>query len=466
MSGSQSRSARTSHAPRTGRAVRTTRATLAARAFGTSALAVALGAPTAGAAELDARALALGGSSIADGRGVHGVVQNPASLVALQRTGVRASFLIGAGADLRDHDDVSSLLTDDDAKDIGNDLEDEVDRLSGSRVTCDPLTNGDETPCLTGTAALGALADDGLEILDRVDGNEVSGNGEARLGLAITATPVPFALHVAGRGAARGVADISDGDEDYVARLGAALGDDVLTLGEVRDNDVEFSIENRTIDITDPEEIVTSTGEGGAMYRVQFGASLATAITIGEAALDVGVTPKLSRLRAWGTRAEFVDAFDDSTPSLQDDFDDSETDLSSFTFDAGVATDLAAVPLRVAAVLRNVVPESIETPDGIEFETTPQLVVGLHHRRGRLGLTADAALNEALQDGLSTQPVGVGVEFGTRTFALRGGLGADLGREEDAVALTLGAKVGPLELGGRLSGPETGQFAAQVSFGF
>ncbi len=446
--------------------IRTTpaRTTLAVTAALTSA--AALGVSTVGAAGLDARTLALGGSSIADGRGVHGVVGNPASLVALQRSGVRASFLLGAGTDLRDHDDVSSLLTDDEAQDIGSDLDDERDRLSGSSVTCNPLIDADDAPCLTGTAGLGALADDGLGILDRVDGHEVSGDGEARLGLAVTATPVPFALHVAGRGAARGVADISDGDEAYVARLGAALGDDVLTLGEVRDNAAEFSIENRTVDIADPVDIVTSTGEGGAMYRVQFGASLATGITIGTAALDVGITPKLSRLRAWGTRPEFVNAFDDATPSLQDDFEDSETDESSFTFDAGVATDLAALPLRVAAVLRNVLPETIETPDGIEFETTPQLVVGVHHQRGRLGLTADAALNEAEVDGIPTQAVGVGAEFGTRTFALRGGVGADLGREDDAVALTLGAKLGPLELGGRLSGPETGQFAAQISFDF
>lgn len=429
-------------------------------------LGVAFCAAGAGAAELDARALALGGASVADGRGVHGVVSNPASLAALRRTGVRASFLLGAGADLRDHDDVSSLLTDEQAQDVGEDLEDEIDRLSGSSITCDPTTDDDGTACLSGTRRLSTIAGDGLEIIDRVDEHEVSGDGAARLGVAVTATAVPFALHVAGRGAARGEADISDSDEAYVARLGAALEDDVLTLGEVRDNAVEFSIENETLDITDPEDIVTSTGEGGAMYRVQFGASLATSVAVGGRALDVGVTPKLSRLRAWGTRPELVDAFDDTTPSLEDEFEDSETDESSFTFDAGVTTELASLPVRVAAVLRNVVPESVRTPDGVEFETTPQLVVGLAHRRGRLGLTADAALNEARLDGIPTQALGVGAEFGNATFALRGGLGADLGRADDAVALTLGAKLGPLELGGRLSGPETGQFAAQISFGF
>ena len=442
---------------------------LASSALASSALAVAasLVAAGAGATELDARALALGGSSIADGRGVHGVIQNPASLAALQRGGARASFLIGGNVDLRDHDDVTSLLTDEEARDIGEGIEDEVDRLSGSEVTCNPLTDGDDAPCLTGTSELGGLADDGLDIIDRVDGNEVSGDGAARLGLAVTATAVPFAVHFAGRGAARGEADISDGDEGYVATLGAALGDDVLTLGEVRDNeDVTFSIQDRTLDVAGPEDIVTSTAEGGAMYRVQFGASFARSVAIGGTAFDVGVTPKLSRLRAWGTRPELVDAFDDSTPSLEDDFEDSRTDESSFTFDAGVAAELVAVPLRVAAVLRNVVPESVETPDGIEFETTPQLVVGLNHRRGRLSLSADAALNEAHLDGIPTQVLGVGAEFGTSRFALRGGVGADLGRVDDALALTLGAKLGPLELGGRLSGPKTGQFAAQVSFGF
>ena len=341
-----------------------------------------------------------------------------------------------------------------------------MSRLSGSEVSCNPLVDDDDAVCLTGVGTLGELADDALEIFDRVDDSEISGYGEARLGVAITGTPLAFAVHLGGRGTARGTALLSDGDRAYVSDLADALDDDVLTRGEVLSNADEFRIENDTLTVTDPEDVVTSTGRGGAMYRVQAGVSFATGITVGDAVLDVGVTPKFSTLRAWGTTPEFRQAFDADSPSLQDDFEDSETTESSFTFDAGVGMDLAVLPLRVAAVLRNVVPESIETPDGIAFDTDPQLIVGLAHRRGMASLTADVAVNEAEIDGIPTRPAALGIEFGTPLFAIRGGVGADFGREDDEVALTLGAKLGPVEIGGRVAGIERGQFAAQVAFGF
>jgi len=49
---------------------------------------------------------------------------------------------------------------------------------------------------------------------------------------------------------------------------------------------------------------------------------------------------------------------------------------------------------------------------------------------------------------------------------VRGGLSADLGRDDDVVALSAGIKLGPLEVGGRLSGVNQGQIGAQLSFGF
>ena len=437
-----------------------------ARPAALAALVAAACTGGAGAAALDARALALGGSSVADGRGAHGVAENPASLAALQRSGVRGAVAFGTGIDARDHADLSGLLADEEAEDLADDLEDEIDRLSGSDIDCNPLTDTDDTVCLGGTARLGELSGDALDIIGRADERPVSGLAEARLGVAVTVTELAFALHAGVRGSARGAADVSDGDRDYAGTLESALGDGALTLGEVRDNAIEFEIVGNSIEIAEPEDIVTSTGRGGAMYRVQGGVSLATGIAFDGVTLDVGVTPKFSRLTAWGTDVEFADTFDDDAVSIEDRFEDSEVEESSFTFDAGVAMDLSTLPLRVAAVARNVIPESIETEGGVEFETTPQLIVGVLHRRGLVGLTADLALNEAEIDGIETRPAAIGVELGTPTFAIRGGVGADFGREDDELAVTLGAKLGPLEIGGRLAGVERGQLAAQIAFGF
>lgn len=423
---------------------------------------------TAGA--FDARSLALGGSTIADGRGLQGAVQNPASLAAMQRRGERGAFALGAAADLRDHGDVADVLLDgfsidDELEGLGSDIEDEIDRLSGATVTCDPFFDADDRVCITGTAELGRLSGEGLEILRQVDEEPIEGLGEGRVGFALASTPIPFALHIGARGTATGVASISDGDIAYVNDLQAAFEDDELTVGELNGT-VPYAIDGTTLTIAQPEDIISSTGRGGVLRRVQMGVGVAMSLAVGKKAIDVGVTPKLSRLTAWALDAEFRDAFDSDTPSLITEFEDSETSESSFTFDAGAAMDLVVVPVRIAAVLRNVVPESIETPDGFEFETTPQLMVGASLRRGLVGFTSDLALNNAKLDGIETQPFAIGVEFGQPLFALRGGLSADLAREDDQVAITLGAKLGPLEIGGRVSGLYQGSIGAQLALTF
>ena len=79
---------------------------------------------------------------------------------------------------------------------------------------------------------------------------------------------------------------------------------------------------------------------------------------------------------------------------------------------------------------------------------------------------ASVALNGADLDGIETQPIALGIEFGTGSLALRGGLSIDLGRIDDEVALSAGFRLGPLEVGGRLSGINEGQLGAQLAFGF
>lgn len=418
----------------------------------------------------DARAIALGGSTIANGQGVHGAIENPASLGAMQRRGERVHLLLGGAIDGRDHAGLYDLSQEDRNQDLVDDLDNEIEALSGSTLECDILTAEDTETCLTGTARLGALADDGLSLLNDVDGEPVGGYGVVRAGVAFTTPFVPFALHLGGRGSAQGQANVDDNDREYVQALVDVLQDDQLTAGEIRDPEVSqqarYDVQNGTITFTDAADVVESTGDAEGIYRTQFGISLATSLAVGQYAVDVGVTPKFSRLTAYGRNVEFREAFDDDGVSIADQIEDTETEESSFTFDVGAATDLLVLPLRVAAVLRNVVPESIETDSGFAFDTDPQLVVGLHHQRGRMSVTADAALNGAAVDGIETQPVAVGIEFGTALLALRAGLGADLGRDDDEVALSAGFKLGPLEVGGRLSGVESGQFGAQLAFSF
>ena len=131
-----------------------------------------------------------------------------------------------------------------------------------------------------------------------------------------------------------------------------------------------------------------------------------------------------------------------------------------------LSTMLPNVPVRVAAVIRNIIPESITTNNGFELETDPQFILGASYQRGRFSVTGDVAVNEAKQDNFSTQRMGIGLEYGTRWLAVRGGIINDAARDEDSTSLTLGFGLGPLDIGGRLTSNSSGELAAQLAFSF
>ena len=137
------------------------------------------------AGAVDARAMGLGGSAIAKGHGTHGVLDNPATLMRQQRDGETAQIHAGFGADIRDRGAIIDTLMDDDNQDLADDIESEVDALSGAPVQCIPGAPGNtvDTVCLSGTAGLGNLAGDALDLLDTIDGEQVQAQLTGTLGV-------------------------------------------------------------------------------------------------------------------------------------------------------------------------------------------------------------------------------------------------------------------------------------------
>lgn len=425
----------------------------------------ALSVATAPALAADARSLALGGSAIANGVGVHGALENPASMLRMQREGQRLHLRIGTSVEFRDSAELVNTLKDN--EDLAGDIDDEITRLSGSTLTCDPLTATSDTSCLSGTELLGDLSSRVLDILNLADDETIDAQLDVDLGLAFTAQVFPFAVHLHASGTAAGTPEISDGDKSYVGDLANVLSDDSLTYSELQST-LPLTIDaiNQSLDVDTPEEVVTSTVEGSYLLRTQLGVSVGTTLAIAGTAVDFGVTPKLSSLTASSDRIEVSDEFDDNSPTLEDRFEANEVEGNSFTFDVGASAAVNNLPIRVAAVLRNMIPESIKTDAGFEFETTPQLIVGGVYQQGMVSVTADLALNEAKIDNFETQVMAIGVEFGNRLFAIRGGISHENARKDAATALSLGAGLGPLQIGARLAGVEELQASAQLSFSF
>ena len=457
------------------------------------AVVLALAAATSGGAAqaFDARAVALGGSVIAAGEGVPGALANPSALMGMQRAGQRTHFSVGLGGRLRDEIGVQDLVEEEEG--LPADIEDEVERVDASAIECEPqlgfdpdtgaLVSADfdrEDVCLDGLGGLADLSSRSVRVLDDIGGKDVVAQGSVAVGLGFTGFAVPFALHVQTRATGRGRADVTENDRDYVRGIGEAIDDDgELLFGAIEESryfDLDppppYTADNfdpanlPTIDAALPRDSLDSTGNGGAVLRVSLGASFAGTFDVGGHAVDVGVTPKLSSLIARGvdvTVTEFLD--DDDTP-FEDRFEDSEVTATSFTFDLGASVAVAGYPARVAAVLRNVVPESIETEEGIEFETTPQLVLGGVLDRGPFTFNADLALNEAEVDSLPTRMLAIGTEFEHGILALRGGLNHEAAREDAATALTLGVGLGPFDIGARVSDLENIAAGAQLSLSF
>ncbi|MFK8083186.1 MAG: conjugal transfer protein TraF [Granulosicoccus sp.] len=417
----------------------------------------------------DARAIALGGSVIANGKGVHGAMENPASMMAMQRRNETIHFRFGFSAEFRDNGDTIDTLTDSENEDLISDIEREIDDLSNQPITCNPIAGSGSDPCVSDTQGLSDLAGRVLDIMDLVDEESLEGYGAAEVGMAFTRSRFPYAINLRFSAAGAGSPDITNGDRDYISEFSTLLDGDSVTLDELNDESTQFLSFNEVgqpLTVEQPEDVLQSQASGGGLLRTQLGVSLATTIKVGDQEVDVGVTPKISSLQAQNINYNVRDEFLDNVLSASDRLEDSKVTESSFTVDLGGSMTLPDVPVRVAAVIRNLIPESIKTSNGFEFETTPQLIIGAAFQRDLLSVTGDLALNEAEQDNFATQKIGVGVEYGTHLLAVRAGISHDAARTTESTSLSLGFGLGALDIGGRLAGLEALEVGAQIAYSF
>lgn len=415
----------------------------------------------------DARSIALGGSTIANGQGAHGAFENPASMMEMKRAGERIHFRFGFSADVRDTGDVIDTLSDNSSNGLIGDIEEQVDELSTQQILCDPIFGNADDVCVTDTQSVSDLATQLLDVIDNLDNESIAVQASADLGMAFTEATYPFAVNV--RVMATGFAspNIAATDRDYVEELADLLDNNTLTLNEARNSTyIEADAFGIPLSVQLPEDVLESEGYASVLIRRQLGISAAKTMSINGFTFDAGITPKFSRLTAGSLNVRVVDEFDDTLDPIQDRFDGSEVTESSFTFDVGASIALTSFPVRIATVIRNVIPESVETTTGLKFETTPQLIVGAVFKTDLLSITGDIALNEAKQDNFESQKISLGVELGFKKLALRGGISHDAARDIETTAITMGFGLGPIQVGARLSETKSIEGSAQLSYSF
>ncbi len=394
-----------------------------------------------------ARSTGMGGANVTAGVSAEGAFSNPALLMRDHRANRTFGFRIGMEAELRDSAALISELEDN--QDLADNMETEIDSLVDLALLCDTSNPDLSQVCLNGTDALGQLAGDLDKFLKDADSEPVDARFNMGLSGAWPSARIPFGVSFNVRATATGLADVGDSDLEYTTGLSNALADGVLTLQEITDYAaISLDTGDGTINIEAPDDELTSEVRVTASTRAEIAVSMAHQLTLGGRDIDVGITPRFSRLTATNTTENVSD---DNSTDVADEFEENENEKSSFTLDVGAAYALPErAGLTVGGVIRNLIPESIRTKNGYEVESTPQVIVSALYEKPAYVLTADLALNEGTYDNFDTQMLNLGAEWNKNLFSVRTGLHADLSIDEP-LAFTVGLGVGVVDLGLRLS---------------
>lgn len=410
----------------------------------------------------DARSVAMGNTGVSAGIGVNGAMSNPALLMKQKRADEFFHFRFGVTALATDPNE--SIKKVDDNQDLVDELDADVEALNNSAVNEDCFTDA-TVACITGTKNVAELSNGVLSLLNDLDEEPVDINGQFDLGFAMPRLDMPLALNASVKGSVSFVPDLSNNDSEILEGYIDVLIDDQVTSQEVNDNANITQVGNE-IEFDLPDDEFDSTAEGGIIVRTQVSLALAKTFEIKGHAIDFGITPKFSRLRA----GDIVQSVNDDTDD--EDFDDqleaSEVTENSITLDIGVMLkDSVREGVSYGAVIRNLIPESITTNNGYEFETTPQFIASALFDKGWYQLTADAALNKAKVDNLESQNIGLGAELEWKFLQFRLGVAHDLAIEIGSkTQFSAGLGLGFIDLGASYNGESSGELGAQIAFGF
>jgi len=415
----------------------------------TSSLIVLMGATSSATAQ-DIRTLGMAGAAVSVGTGVGGALANPALLMSAKRSKKKYHFNFGSAGELRDGADLLNEV--DDNIDTLDEIESEIDTLSAQTLSCNPVIDSPDTVCLSGTQALGNATQRAMTSFNNISGEPSDGRGGTALAFAVSHTKFPFMVSIGTRATAAALANFSDGDREYAETLVDAVNDNSLSVADIQNTtSITFDAVNNAVDIESPDDILDSNASGSALLRTSITFGLANTFTLGKRDVDVGISPRLSQLEAGSIDRSINDIRDDNF-DISDEIREDQVSESSFTFDVGASMQPTDNPnLRIGSVIRNVVPENIETISGVTFESTPQLIVSGAYQLNRILATADLALNTAKDDNFESQPLSLGAEMTMSWFSVRAGIHNDFAVSNNPTSLSFGFGFGPVDLATRFN---------------
>ncbi|GGY86640.1 conjugative transfer protein [Cellvibrio zantedeschiae] len=387
----------------------------------------------------DARALAMGGTTLAVGNTAQGQYYNPALL----------AFHKGDEDKTRDGRTYFPTIVVQ-ATDTVDSAIDAVDEELDSKLSNAVNTyNNLRTAASAGAVAAGAS--DLRKVLDEIANKDVSINGFFGLSVSEPSDHEGGAFYIGARVIGAGTSKVTDTDlallDDYIAAMtDLAAGANPQTVAAQYPNLV-----NANGTLKDPTQTLNSSADVSALAISEWGMATAKEFTFWGQPISFGVTPKLMRVDAYRDDANF----NTSSTSIDDtinQFSDTKSTHITLNADIGIAA-IIAEHYRVGIAVKDLIKKDFTThqdADPITGLERPDLTVKLRPRSRMgvgyvtenfsVGVDYDLQESTPMANEAPSQDLSLGAEYRLfNTLALRVGYRQDqTGLRENAASAGLG----------------------------
>lgn len=378
----------------------------------------------------DARALAMGGTTLAVGDTAQAQYYNPALL----------AFHSGDEDKTRDGRTyfptmvVQATDTIDAAIDA---VDDELDTKLSSAINA---YNGVQSSA--NAASISASSNDLREVLDKIANKDVAINSFFGLSVSEPSEREGGAFYIGARVIGAGTSSITETDlnllDDYIAAADAlASGATPQAVAAQYPHLV-----NANGSLRDLTPTLSSSADVSALAISEWGMAAAKEFSFWGQAVSFGITPKLMRVDAYRDQANFNNVNSNTVNAQLDEFSDTKSTHITFNADFGIAA-IIAKHYRVGIAVKDTFAKDFTTQQSVDPITglaRPDLVVKLHPRsrmgvgyvneRLSIGLDYDLQESTPMANEAPSQDLSLGAEY--RLFD---GLALRLGYRQDQTGL-------------------------------
>ncbi len=380
---------------------------------------LAFQATHAGNLPQDPRSLGMGGTGVAVANSAQAQFYNP-SLLVNAKENEDFNFEIFANGRLADPNNLQSMLLDFSEKDYITNFVTALDDFNATLADNTLLPASKISTLETQVVTLTAASEDLQGGLRNLSDRSLSVNANGGIMTSVPSNKLGWAAYLNVWADAGVTFNLGKGDDqiltDFIAIPNAIISD--LTSG----NPVDVA--------ANPIDQLDSTITLNAVFVREIGVSLAMPYKVNNYAFDVGITPKLMSIQAFGYEQTLQESESEAgqiDPTVSNNY-------NSFNVDMGISKQLND-NWKSGLVIQNLIPRSFKTPStsGSEIQIKPEVRVGTVYQYSWATVAADFDLTQNVgpASGLESRYLSVGAELDLWLAKLRLGYRANLAAENN-----------------------------------